>query len=74
MVLVVRQHEAIQEFIEGTVAEGAPVVLVSAQLKLNIDVLIEYIVKKIMMILIRSFDVNKQGCEEADLKGGVAGG
>nr|GEY07628.1 eukaryotic translation initiation factor 2 subunit gamma [Tanacetum cinerariifolium] len=72
------------EFIEGTVAEGAPVVLVSAQLKLNIDVLIEYIVKKIMvpernftsppqMILIRSFDVNKPGCEEADLKGGVAG-
>ncbi|GJU21076.1 eukaryotic translation initiation factor 2 subunit gamma-like protein [Tanacetum coccineum] len=83
--VAVRQHEAIQEFIEGTVAQGAPVVPVSAQLKLNIDVLIEYIVKKIpvpernftsppQMILIRSFDVNKPGCEEADLKGGVAGG
>ncbi|PWA81551.1 eukaryotic translation initiation factor 2 subunit gamma [Artemisia annua] len=83
--VAVRQHKAIQELIEGTVAEGAPVVPVSAQLKLNIDVLIEYIVKKIpvpvrnftsppQMILIRSFDVNKPGCEAADLKGGVAGG
>ncbi|GKE58910.1 eukaryotic translation initiation factor 2 subunit gamma-like protein, partial [Tanacetum coccineum] len=54
-------------------------------LKLNIDVLIEYIVQKIpvpernftsppQMILIRSLDVNKPGCEEPDLKGGVAGG
>lgn len=26
------------------------------------------------MIVIRSFDVNKPGCEVVDLKGGVAGG
>ena len=31
----------------GTVAEGAPVVPISAQLKYNIDAVCEYIVKKI---------------------------
>lgn len=69
----------------GTIAEGAPVLPISAQLKLNIDVVCEYLVKKIpvpqrdfisppRLIIIRSFDVNKPGCEVDDLKGGVAGG
>ncbi|OAD62170.1 Eukaryotic translation initiation factor 2 subunit 3, Y-linked [Eufriesea mexicana] len=68
-----------------TVAEGAPVIPISAQLKYNIEVLCEYITKKIpiplrdftsepRLIVIRSFDVNKPGCEVDDLKGGVAGG
>ena len=72
-------------FIQGTVAEGAPVIPISAQLKLNIDVVCEYIMKKIpipdrdfmaqpRLIVIRSFDVNKPGCEVDDLKGGVVGG
>nr|TKW35365.1 hypothetical protein SEVIR_2G366300v2 [Setaria viridis] len=61
------QHEAIQKFIQETIAESAPVVPISAQLKYNIDVICEYIVKKIPipernftsppnMIVIRSFD------------------
>ncbi|XP_054400013.1 eukaryotic translation initiation factor 2 subunit 3 isoform X1 [Pongo abelii] len=69
----------------GTVAEGAPIIPISAQLKYNIEVVCEYIVKKIpvpprdftsepRLIVIRSFDVNKPGCEVDDLKGGVAGG
>ncbi|ESQ50552.1 hypothetical protein EUTSA_v10023030mg [Eutrema salsugineum] len=81
----VKQHEAIQKFIMNTNAEGAPIVPVSAQLKYNIDVLCEYIVKKIpipkrdfvsppKMIVIRSFDVNKPGYQVDDIKGGVAGG
>ncbi|EGI66818.1 Eukaryotic translation initiation factor 2 subunit 3, Y-linked [Acromyrmex echinatior] len=68
-----------------TVAEGAPIIPISAQLKYNIEVLCEYITKKIpvpmrdftsepRLIVIRSFDVNKPGCEVDDLKGGVAGG
>lgn len=72
-------------FYQGTVADGAPVVPISAQLKYNIDVVCEYIVKKIPipernfvsppnMIVIRSFDVNKPGFEVDDIKGGVAGG
>ena len=70
---------------QNTVADGAPIVPVSAQLKYNIDVVCEYIVKKIPipkrnfisppnMIVIRSFDVNKPGFEVDEIKGGVAGG
>ncbi|KAG6788531.1 hypothetical protein POTOM_004598 [Populus tomentosa] len=81
----INQHEAIQKFIQGTVADGAPVVPISAQLKYNIDVVCEYIVKKIPipernfisppnMIVIRSFDVNKPGYEVDEIRGGVAGG
>ncbi|KAK6161173.1 hypothetical protein DH2020_004554 [Rehmannia glutinosa] len=83
--VAINQHEAIQKFIQGTVADGAPVVPISAQLKYNIDVVCEYIVKKIPipernfisppnMIVIRSFDVNKPGSEVDEIKGGVAGG
>ncbi|ERL84297.1 hypothetical protein D910_01713 [Dendroctonus ponderosae] len=79
------QHEEIEKFVQGTVAEGAPIIPISAQLKYNIEVLCEYIANKIpipqrdftsppRLIVIRSFDVNKPGCEVNDLKGGVAGG
>lgn len=34
-------------FVLGTIAEGAPVIPISAQLKYNIDVVCEYITKKI---------------------------
>ncbi|RVW81889.1 Eukaryotic translation initiation factor 2 subunit 3 [Vitis vinifera] len=55
---------------------------ISAQLKYNIDVVCEYIVKKIPiperdftsppnMIVIRSFDVNKPGFEVDEIRGGV---
>lgn len=79
------QHEQILKFVQGTVAEGAPVVPISAQLKYNVEVICEYIVNKIpvpirdftsspRLIVIRSFDVNKPGSEVDELKGGVAGG
>ena len=72
-------------FLIGTVADKAPIIPISAQLKYNIDVIAEYIVKKIpipirdftsdpRLIVIRSFDVNKPGVDVDDLKGGVAGG
>lgn len=32
------QHEDITKFVQGTVAEGAPIIPISAQLKYNIDV------------------------------------
>lgn len=79
------QHDQIVKFIQGTIADGTPIIPISAQLKYNIDAVCEYIVKKIpipvrdftsepRLIVIRSFDVNKPGCEVEDLKGGVAGG
>lgn len=84
-IVATNQHDAIQAFIQGTVADGAPVLPISAQLKYNVDAVCEYIVKKIpipkrdftsppQMIVIRSFDVNKPGSEVEDLQGGVAGG
>jgi len=80
-----QQYEDIKAFIEGTVAEKSPIIPISAQLRYNIDVVAEYMAKKIpipvrdftsdpRMIIIRSFDVNKPGEEVCDLKGGVAGG
>lgn len=54
------QHGAILDFIQGTVAEGSPIVPISAQLattnaaSYNIDVVCEYIVKRVP-IPIRSF-------------------
>ncbi len=79
------QYEEIKDFIKGTAADGAPIIPISAQLKHNVDVVLEYICKKIpvplrdyqsaaKMMVIRSFDVNKPGMEVDALKGGVAGG
>ncbi|XP_031552324.1 eukaryotic translation initiation factor 2 subunit 3-like [Actinia tenebrosa] len=79
------QYDQILKFVQGTIAEGAPVIPISAQLKYNIEVICEYICRNIpvpvrdftsqpRLIVIRSFDVNKPGCEVDDLKGGVAGG
>lgn len=79
------QHAAIQNFVRGTVADGAPIIPISGQLKYNIDAVCEYLATSIpipprdftappKMIVIRSFDVNKPGSEIDDLKGGVAGG
>ncbi|GAA6016439.1 hypothetical protein JCM10207_003862 [Rhodosporidiobolus poonsookiae] len=78
-------YQQITQFVKGTVADGAPIVPISAQLRYNIDALVEYIVTKIpvpvrdfatapKLIVIRSFDVNKPGAEVHELKGGVAGG
>jgi translation initiation factor 2 subunit 3 len=79
------QYEEILAFVRGTVADGAPIIPISAQLKYNIEVICEYICTKIpipvrdftsspRLIVIRSFDVNKPGEEVDNLKGGVAGG
>jgi len=80
-----QHYQSILKFIRGTVAGGAPIIPISAQLKFNIDAINEAIVQTIpvpprdftmdpQMIVIRSFDVNKPGAEIEDLKGGVAGG
>lgn len=78
-------QKSILAFVKGTVADSAPIVPISAQLKYNVDAVVEYICKRIpvpprdfaadpRLIVIRSFDVNKPGAEVSDLKGGVAGG
>uniref|UniRef100_A0AC34FKP7 Protein-synthesizing GTPase n=1 Tax=Panagrolaimus sp. ES5 TaxID=591445 RepID=A0AC34FKP7_9BILA len=79
------QFEQIKSFVQGTVADSAPIIPISAQLKYNVDAVCEYLCKKVpvplrdfespsRLIVIRSFDVNKPGSEVENLKGGVAGG
>jgi len=81
----IEHYKQIQEFVKGTIAEGSPIVPISAQQSVNIDLLIESIEKTIptplrhsdengMMYIARSFDVNKPGTSIRDLKGGVIGG
>lgn len=79
-----KQHEDIKAFIAGSCAENAPIIPISAQLKYNIDVAVDYMTRIPVpfrdfssapeMIIIRSFDVNKPGQEAENLQGGVAGG
>ena len=79
------QQEQIKKFVAGTVADAAPILPISAVLKYNMDVLCEYLVRKIplpvrdfvsppRLIIIRSFDVNRPGQDVEQLQGGVAGG
>ncbi len=78
-------YEQIQEFLEGSVAEDAPIIPVSAQQQVNIDALLEAVDEEIptperdngadpKMLLARSFDINKPGSDISDIKGGVVGG
>lgn len=78
-------YKEIQGFVKGTVAEKAPVIPISAQHKLNIDFLIktlEEVIKspsknekaELIMLIARSFDINKPGADVEGLHGGVLGG
>ncbi|MFB6208387.1 MAG: translation initiation factor IF-2 subunit gamma [Candidatus Nanohaloarchaea archaeon] len=77
-------YKQIKEFTEGTVAEDAPVIPVSAQHDVNIDLLLEAIDEHLptperpdgepRMLVARSFDINKPGTDSEDLRGGVVGG
>jgi translation initiation factor 2 subunit 3 len=80
-----KNYEQISKFVENTVADGAPVIPISAQQKLNIDALIESLEEVIptpkrdagadsLMYVVRSFDVNRPGTEVEELAGGVLGG
>jgi len=41
------QYQQILNFVKGTVADGAPIIPISAQLRYNVDTICEYIVKRI---------------------------
>jgi translation initiation factor 2 subunit 3 len=80
-----QNYEEIQEFVSGTVAEGAPVIPISAQHEINIDALLEAVDTEIptperdfesdpRMLVARSFDINKPGTDPEDIRGGVLGG
>jgi len=78
-------HRQIKEFIKGSAYENAPIVPISAQARVNIDVLIKTIADTIpvpernpdaipIFLVARSFDINRPGTEPLKLQGGVLGG
>jgi translation initiation factor 2 subunit 3 len=80
-----QSYEEIKNFVKGTIAENAPIIPVSAQHEINIDVLLNAIEEIIptpkrdenkppLMYIIRSFDVNKPGTPIENLEGGIIGG
>lgn len=82
---LLEHYDEIKEFVKGTVAENAPIIPVSAQQNINIDLLIQTIEEVIPtpesspdkpshMFVARSFDVNKPGTLYDKITGGVIGG
>ena len=78
-------YEQINSFVEGTVAEDAPVVPISAGQEVNMDLLVQAVQDSIptperdpdadpRMQVARSFDINRPGTEFEELTGGVLGG
>jgi translation initiation factor 2 subunit 3 len=81
----VANYQQIQEFVEGTVAEDAPIVPISAGQEINMDLLMDAIETEIptpdrdaseaaRMFVARSFDINRPGTTWDRLSGGVVGG
>jgi translation initiation factor 2 subunit 3 len=80
-----KNYKQIRKFLQDTKFADVPIIPISAQLGINIDVLIktiqEYIPtpkrdpkKDALMFVARSFDVNKPGATPEELVGGVVGG
>jgi translation initiation factor 2 subunit 3 len=78
-------YKQIKQFVKGTIAEDAPIIPVSSEKQVNMDILLDamqtYIstpvrdsTKPAKMLVVRSFDINKPGTEVEALKGGILGG
>jgi translation initiation factor 2 subunit 3 len=80
-----KSYQEITKFVKGTIAEDAPIIPISSQNKVNIDLLIENIERVVptpkrdsnkppYMYIVRSFDVNKPGTLIENISGGIIGG
>lgn len=80
-----RNYSQIGEFVDKSLNTSYPIIPISAQHKLNIDVIVQYLATYIpspdrdldsppLMTIVRSFDINKPGTSVNQLKGGVVGG
>ncbi len=78
-------YDQIKKFIKGTIAENAPIIPVSAQKGINMGALVEALDQTIpepvrdpeappLMLIARSFDINRPGSNWREVKGGVIGG
>ena len=81
----IESHNEIKEFVEGTIAENAPIIPISAHHDVNLDILIQAIEdiiptpdhgkeKEALMYVARSFDINRPGSRPEKLRGGIIGG
>lgn len=81
----IKNYEQIKKFISDTKYKDASIIPLSAQHNVGISILIDTIEKTIktpkrdikkdpLMLVARSFDVNKPGKEIKDIQGGVLGG
>ncbi|MGB7544573.1 MAG: translation initiation factor IF-2 subunit gamma, partial [Methanothrix sp.] len=82
---VMEHYQQIKNFVKGTVAENAPIIPISAQQNLNVDLVIQAVEETIptpprntekppLLKIARSFDINRPGGAPDSLKGGVIGG
>ena len=82
---VLKNFSQIKDFLKGTAYEDAPVIPISAQHGANINFLIDAIEKVIptpvkdkskdpIMLVARSFDINKPGSTPDKITGGILGG
>ncbi len=80
-----QSHAEIKNFVKGTAAEDAPIIPISAQRGINMDILLQAMEQFIptpkrdenkppFMYVVRSFDTNKPGTTIDTLEGGVLGG
>ena len=80
-----KSYDEIKSFVKGTVAEDAPIIPISAQRKVNVDILLQAMeqfmptpkrdeTKPPLMYIVRSFDINKPGTQLEELEGGIIGG
>jgi len=85
-----KNYEQIKDFIKGTIIEKSPIIPVSSQKMVNIDLVLEAIQKLVpdhkigeteqkgeirtRMFVARSFDINKPGTSPKKIAGGVLGG
>ena len=78
-------YNEIKNFLKGSIAEDAPIIPVSAQQVVNIDLLIQAMQEYLptpernsdlppLMHIVRSFDVNRPGTPIEEMVGGVLGG
>jgi translation initiation factor 2 subunit 3 len=82
---LIEHYNEIKKFVKGTVAENAPIIPISAQQNVNIDMVIQAIEEMIptperdldkpaLLKIARSFDVNRPGTLPDKIVGGVIGG
>lgn len=80
-----KNYKQIKEFLKGSKFEQAPIVPISAKHNINISYLLEAIEKVVptperdpktdpIMLVARSFDVNKPGSDPSKMVGGILGG